>query len=384
MKIVIAGGDGYIGWPLSLKLAKNNPEAEVIIIDNCLKRKLIKNQGTRSVIPILSLEDRVIEANKEESFKNLSYKSIDVTTPELANFMAHARPDIYYHLAQIPSAPYSMLNVDGSVHTLINNEVGNTRLVWAVRKYCPECHIIKLGSFGEYCAEELDVAEGYFCPEYKGRKATVPIPYPRRANDIYHITKINDSNILTMAASQWNLKVTEIMQATIFGVGTEETLSKESLQNRFDCDTSFGTVVNRFVAQAVLEKELTVYGTGNQRTGLMYLEDAVNSLASLVEMNPNFGEHKIINHLSEKDFCINEIADVVIDCACQYGLDIVAKHGANPRAENVLVKKIYDIESSYEKSITPMKEAISKMIELTGKNKSRIPHFFEAPLTWFD
>ena len=384
MKIVVAGGDGYIGWPLSLRLAKNYPEAEVIIIDNCLKRLLIKNQGTESVVPIISLKDRVFEANKEDSFKNLSFRTIDVTTSELAKFMANERPNIFYHLAQIPSAPYSMANVDGAVHTLINNEVGNTRLVWAVRKYCPECQIIKLGSFGEYCAEELDVAEGYFCPIYNGKQSTVPVPYPRRADDVYHITKINDSNILAMASSQWNLKVTEIMQATIFGVGTKETLSKESLHNRFDCDPNFGTVVNRFVAQAVLEKELTIYGTGNQRTGLMYLGDAIDSLASLVDLKCTFGEHKIINHLSEKDYCINEIADIVIDSAKEFGLNIVAKHGDNPRAENVLLKKAYDIESSYKKSVTPMKKAVAEMIKLAEQNKSRIsPEFVRVGKTWF-
>ena len=384
MKIVVAGGDGYIGWPLSLKLAKNYPNAKIIIIDNGLKRRLIEKQSTESITPILSLENRVKEANAEVSFKNLSFRDIDVSSEELAKFMALERPNIFYHLAQIPSAPYSMANVNGAVHTLVNNEVGNTRLAWAVRKYCPECHIIKLGSFGEYFADELDVAEGYFCPEYKGKKSTVPVPYPRRADDVYHITKINDSNILAMATSQWNLKVTEIMQATIFGIGTEETLLKESLYNRFDCDSNFGTVVNRFVAQAILKKELTIYGTGKQRTGLMYLRDAIESLVSLVDLDSKFGEHKIINHVSEKDFCINEIADVVINCANKYGIKIVAKHGDNPRSENVLEKKKYSIESSYAKSITPIETAISEMIQLADRYKDRIsPEFVGVGKTWF-
>ncbi len=384
MKIVVAGGDGYIGWPLSLKLANNYPHAEIIIIDNGLKRKLIKEQGTESVTPILPLKNRVEEANKEKIFQKLSFKDFDVSSDELAKFMAKERPNIFYHLAQIPSAPYSMANVDGAVNTIVNNEIGNTRLAWAVRKYCPECHIIKLGSFGEYFAEELDVAEGYFCPEYNGKKSTVPVPYPRKADDIYHITKINDSNILAMATSQWNLKVTEIMQATIFGIGTEETDLKESLYNRFDCDSNFGTVVNRFVAQAILKKELTIYGTGKQRTGLMYLEDAVESLASLADLDIKFGEHKIINHLSEKDFCINEIADMVIKCANKYGLSIVAKHGDNPRHENVLEKKNYSIETSYRKAITPMEIAISEMLQIAEKYKERItPELVRVGKTWF-
>ena len=108
---------------------------------------MIEKQSTESITPILSLENRVKEANAEVSFKNLSFRDIDVSSEELAKFMALERPNIFYHLAQIPSAPYSMANVNGAVHTLVNNEVGNTRLAWAVRKYCPECHIIKLGSF---------------------------------------------------------------------------------------------------------------------------------------------------------------------------------------------------------------------------------------------
>ena len=164
--------------------------------------------------------------------------------PSIENFIAKEKPDIFYHLGQIPSAPYSMKDVDQAVHTISNNEIGNTRVVFALRKYSPDCHLI-IGSFGEYYSRFRYYGRLFSTYLYP-KKSTSKVPFPREADDVYHITKINDSNIISMACRQWGLRVSEIMQATIFGIGIEENLKHKGLYNRFDCDHNFGTVVNRF------------------------------------------------------------------------------------------------------------------------------------------
>ena len=382
-KIVIAGGDGYVGWPLSLRLSNLYPKDKIIILDNLIKREIIQNLGAQSIVPIEKINNRISIANDVLQFQNLSFVKLDVASPEIAGFIATEKPDIFYHLGQIPSAPYSMKNVDQAVHTISNNELGNTRIVWALRKYSPDCHLIKLGSFGEYYSEDLDIAEGYFQPSYNGRKSISQVPFPREADDVYHITKINDSNILSMACRQWGLRVSEIMQATIFGIGIEENLKHSGLYNRFDCDHSFGTVVNRFVTQALCERELTVYGSGKQRTGLMYLNDAIESLAMISKTYPQRGQHKIINHVSEKDFCISEIADVVVKIAKKHNLNILIKYGDNPRNENVITKKKYSIETTIVKNVTPIEKAVDEMFCLIKKFKDRIqPEYLKVGNPW--
>jgi UDP-sulfoquinovose synthase len=140
------------------------------------------------------------------------------------------------------------------------------------------------------------------------------------------------------------------MQATVFGLMTDEIRKSPLLATRFDYDTHFGTVMNRFTVQAALSLPLTVYGTGWQRTGLMALDDAIRSLASMSSDSIEPGQHRIINHVGETDLCIRDIAEVVSRVAQSQGLAVrVSCDEFDPRGERTPSKESYRIETPWLK-----------------------------------
>lgn len=376
MPILVLGADGYLGWPLSLRLAKLNPDRSIILADNGLRRRLVTEVGGNSILPILDLHSRVDQARRLHGMDNLEAIEMDVNSDALEQLIKDRRPATVYHLAQQCSAGYSMRDSHGALLTLRNNEEGNMRLLWAVRDHLPECHIIKLGTFGEYAKGGIDIAEGYFRPVYKGKEASSPMPFPRKSDDFYHASKINDTNYIAIACEQWGLRITDVMQSTVFGAWTEEIGDSEPLFTRFDYDACFGTVANRFIAQALSQVPMSVYGTGHQRTGLMALNDAVNSLAALCDQRPEHGEHRVINHVTEKDFSVNELADAIEVMASERGLNPDIRRGAyNPRGECLTAKLDYDIESSFvDRHLiqTPMTEVVQHSIDSLLPYRARI------------
>lgn len=346
--IIVLGGDGYLGWPLALKLAKRNPQRPVVIADNLARRRLAKKLGAGSLLPVLSPSGRLAACRKHHQLTNLEYLHLDVTSDSLDALIKSRQPAAIYHLAQQCSAALSMRSKEDALYTLRNNEEGNMRLLWAVKENAPNCHIIKLGSFGEYAKSGLDIAEGYFKPSYKGKTAQHAVPYPRQSDDFYHASKINDTNYLSIAARMWKLRITDIMQSTIFGTWTEEIGDHPALFTRLDYDEFFGTVVNRFLTQALSGQPLTVYGSGHQRTGLMSLNDSVSSLAELWDDPAAPGEHRVINHLTETSFSVNELADTIKSQLEKKGFQIAIQRGKyNPRQECESSKLGYDIERNH-------------------------------------
>jgi UDP-sulfoquinovose synthase len=255
------------------------------------------------------------------------------------------------------------------------------RLLWAVRKHVPEAHIIKMGSMGEYATSGgIDIAEGYFYPEFNGKKAVNPLPFPRQSDDVYHISKINDSNYLSMACRKWGLRITEVMQSTLFGVYIDEMVNCEDLYTRFDYDDIFGTVVNRFLTQAVAGHPLTVYGKGNQTTGIMPMKDAVNSLEMIAGSVPDAGVHKVVNHVTKANCSINELAESVKNLAEPLGYNVVINHVFDPRSESDAVKhdiKVIADHIENNLAVTAFNEVLGETFGLIAKHKSRIqPHAF--------
>lgn len=344
--IIILGGDGYLGWPLSMKLALQHPDQKIIIVDNQWRRETVGQMGFQPLVPILQPDGRIAAFHEHYGLSNLHYQLFDICSDKLERLIMMERPHTIYHLAQQCSAPYSMMGVDHALYTLRNNEEGNMRLLWAVHTHVPFAHIIKLGSFGEYAKGSIPIAEGYFKPAYRGIAESQNMPYPRAANDIYHVSKINDSNYVGMASRMWDLRITEVMQSTVFGIFTEEMSFNPGLYTRFDCDTVFGTVANRFVAQAVTGNPLTIYGNGCQRTGLMALPDAVNSLSRFVTEQAGPGEHRVINHITEVEYSIKELADAISEIALDAGMITECVHFDDIRKEDVETKAVYQVESS--------------------------------------
>jgi len=382
--ILVLGGDGYIGWPLAMRLTRLHPKSEITIVDNLSRRKWVAESDSDSLTPIGLPLDRVEQARAILGVTNLQFVELDVSEPSIDDLVRRRKPDLIYHLSQQASAGYSMSGPEQSITTAVNNETANLRLLWAIRRHVPECHLVKLGSFGEYCHFGLDIAEGFFEPTYNSKKAPRPAPYPRAADDIYHVSKINDSNYISMACRKWGLKVTEVMQSTVFGLMTEEIRKSPTLATRFDYDTNYGTVMNRFTVQAALSLPLTVYGTGWQRTGLMALEDAVVSLASMATDKMQLGQHRIINHVGETDLCIRDIADAVSKVAISQGLEVRVSCGeSDPRTEQTPAKESYLIETPWLTTQgfkkTPLDQVIRETLGVVKDLKGRIKSEVLAP-----
>jgi UDP-sulfoquinovose synthase len=383
--ILILGGDGYLGWPLALKLALKNPDRRILIVDNEWRRKTVKKLGSDSILPILEPEERIKAFARIYNQSNMEFLNLNVNSADIEKLIAKEKPQIIYHLAQQCSAPFSMKGADEAIFTIHNNEAGNMRVLWAIREHVPDAHLIKLGSFGEYAKGGIDVAEGYFYPEYKGKKAIEPVPYPRESDDIYHITKINDSNFVSLACRKWGLKITDIMQSTVFGAWTEEIGAYPELYTRLDYDSSFGTVLNRFTAQILVGNPLTVYGTGHQRTGLMALNDCISSLAEIWKSEPAQGVHRVINHVTEKSFCINELAEIMKSIGEAEGFEVnILKNTFDPRFERPEFKMEYQIETNYlngKIEPTPLPEVIRQALRIIKNYNDRISPAIIPPVT---
>lgn len=373
--IIVMGGDGYFGWPLGLKLAVLRPQTRIIIVDNEWRRNTVRGLGSDSLLPIARLEERVKAFRQIYGQENLHFIKMDVNTDALEELIKTEQPHTIYHLAQQCSAPYSMLGLKESLFTINNNEGNNMRLLWAVRKHVPGAHIIKLGSMGEYALGGIDIAEGYFKPEYNGKKASRPMPFPRQSDDVYHTSKINDSNYVGVACRKWGLRITEVMQSTLFGNYIDEMANCEALYTRFDYDDIFGTVVNRFLTQAVVGHPLTVYGAGNQTTGIMPLRDAVPSLASIANDVPKLGEHRVINHVTQANCSINEIAQYVKQLAEAEGYKVILTNVFDPRSESHLVKDNITVAAEHidkNVSVTPLQQVLQETFNMIKKYRDNI------------
>ncbi len=374
--ILVLGGDGYYGWPIALKLAVTRPNTKIIIVDNEWRRNTVCKVGSDSLLPIARLSKRIAAYKDIYGKDNLHYMYMDVNSDALEDLIKTEKPHTIYHMAQQCSAPYSMLGLAESLYTINNNEGNNMRLLWAVRKHVPEAHIIKMGSMGEYATSGgIDIAEGYFYPEFNGKKAVSPLPFPRQSDDVYHISKINDSNYLSMACRKWGLRITEVMQSTLFGVYTDEMVNCEDLYTRFDYDDIFGTVVNRFLTQAVAGHPLTVYGKGNQTTGIMPMKDAVNSLEMIAGTRPEAGQHVVVNHVTKANCTINELAENVKSLAEPLGYDVTINHVFDPRSESAAVKHDIKVMTQHiddNLAATSINDVISETLGIIVKHRQRI------------
>jgi len=329
MKILIPGIDGYIGWPLALKqLQLGN---EICGIDNFSRRKNVEEMGSHSALPILEMKKR-IKLLKETYEDKISFYEGDLLDSDFTNDIVRKfSPDVIVHLAEQPSAPYSMIDQEHNIYTQKNNVLGTLNLLHSIQKHVPKAHLVKLGTMGEYGYDPgLDIPEGFFEVEFRGKKATVP--FPKLAGSWYHWSKVHDSNNIMFACKLWKLKSTDIMQAIVYGTKTDETVD-ENYHTRFDFDEAFGTSMNRFCAQAIIGYPLTVHGVGGQTRGFLALSDSIQCISLLIDNPPEDGEYKVVNQFDEQ-YSVIEIAKKVQRIANQMGLDVEIKSKENPRLES--------------------------------------------------
>ena len=166
-----------------------------------------------------------------------------------------------------------MASREKAVETQHANVIGNLNLLFAIRDHVPDCHLVKLGTMGEYGQPNIDIEEGYIEIEHKGRSDT--LPFPKLPASLYHCSKVHDSTNIHFACRTWGLRATDLNQGVVYGIETDETAGDERLITRFDYDEVFGTVLNRFCLQAVIGHPLTVYGAGGQTRGFLNIRDTL-------------------------------------------------------------------------------------------------------------
>lgn len=328
MRVFIAGMDGYLGWSLALYMTQRGHE--VGGTDSYFRRNWVAEMGSQSATPICRMTER-LQAFRENFGANLKYVRGDMTDYNFVlNFFRSFQPDAVIHLAEMPSAPYSMVDVHHANFTHTNNLLGTLNILHAMRDACPEAHLVKLGTMGEYGTPQIDIPEGFFEIEYRGRKDR--LPFPRQAGSWYHQTKVHDSNNIMMACRIWGLRSTDIMQGVVFGTRIREMGEDERLLSRFDFDQCFGTAINRYCAQAAIGMPLTPYGKGNQLRGFLPLRDSMQCLGLITENPPPPGEYRVVNQFEEV-YNLTELAFKVQRVGARLGLNVVVRHVENPRFE---------------------------------------------------
>lgn len=328
MKILILGGDGYLGWPTAMHLSARGHD--VACVDNYMRRTVCLSEDVSPLFPVPSLPERAA------IWKSVSGYDLQIFLGDLAQWdftaevFASFLPDAIIHYAEQPSAPYSMLNRRAASLTLSNNLAVTANCIFAVRQFCPKAHIVKLGTMGEYGTPNIDIEEGWIDIEHKGRRQR--FLYPRQASSLYHTTKVMDTDLLWFYVRTWGLAVTDLMQGPVYGIATPETGQDERLMPFFNYDELFGTVLNRFIVQAVAGVPLTVYGSGGQIRGFLNLIDTLNCVRLAVEQPAAPGELRIFNQLTET-FSVAGLASMVQSASAELGLHVTIENLPNPRKE---------------------------------------------------
>ncbi len=328
MRIAVLGGDGYCGWATALYLS--NKGHSVAIVDNFIRRQWDHEVGAETLTPIRPLSER-LKTWREVTGKEMRLFVGDVMDYDfLSTTIKGFQPDAVVHFAEQRAAPYSMIDRKHAVFTQVNNVVGTLNLLFALREFAPECHLIKLGTMGEYGTPNIDIEEGYITIEHNGRKDV--LPYPKQPGSFYHLSKVHDSHNIMFTCKIWGLRATDLNQGVVYGTMSEEVAMHEALINRFDYDEVFGTVLNRFCVQAAIGMPLTVYGKGGQTRGFLDIRDTVRCI-EIACLNPaRKGEFRVFNQFTEQ-FSVLDLARMVQTAGRKLGLQVELNHIPDPRVE---------------------------------------------------
>jgi|LGVF01.2.fsa_nt_gb UDP-sulfoquinovose synthase len=394
MKILILGSDGYIGYPLTLHLLKQGHE--VYGIDNHSRRRRVSELKSDSLTSILSISGRIgYLKNQYKDSINYSTIYLGIDPPgHIKSLLNHFKPDTIVHLAEQPSAPWSMQSAHHASVTQHENVIGTMHLLWAMHEECPEAHLVKLGTMGEYGTPNCDIPEGTIPPSpciytqgdgalsELGQCPMWGLLFPRTAGSFYHLSKVHDTLNIHFACRNWKLRSTDIMQGVVFGLANS---SKIEELTRFDYDECFGTVINRFCAQAIVGHPLTVYGKGGQTRGFLTLNDSIQCLTLAIENSPSIGEYRTFNQL-ESIHSINNLAKMVCEEAHELGFNAKIDHLPNPRKEaeqhyyNPTHQKLFDL--GYKPTIDMALE-ISRLIQQLLPFRDRIhEEVIDPKISW--
>ena len=370
MRILILGGDGYLGWPTALRFSARGHE--VSVVDNFSRRRWHTEHGTASLTPIGDLDERIAAWREVSGEQIRSYIGAVEDGDFLDEVVAETKPEVVVHYGQQASAPFSMISRERAVETQHANVIGNLNLLFSMRDHVPDAHLVKLGTMGEYGQPDIDIEEGYITIRHKGREDT--LPYPKLPGSLYHCSKVHDSTNIHFACRTWGLRATDLNQGVVYGIETEETARDERLITRFDYDELFGTVLNRFCVQAVIGHPLTVYGAGRQTRGFLNIRDTL-ACVELAALNPaERGEFRVFNQFTEQ-FSVLELAGLVKEAGEHLGYSVEIQHYDNPRVEkeehyyNAIHTKLLDL------GLQPTllgEELVESIIHAIERHKGRV------------
>jgi UDP-sulfoquinovose synthase len=325
VRILVLGGDGYLGWPTALHLSRRGHE--VGVVDNFARRQYDYEMGVDSLVPIRHLQQRV-RVWEEVSGLRLDMYVGDLTDAAFVKrVVTEFEPEAVVHFAEQRSAPYSMIDQNHAVYTQVNNVAGTLNLLYAIAETNPDIHLVKLGTMGEYGTPNIDIEEGFIEITHRGR--TDVLPYPKQPGSFYHLSKVHDSHNIMFACRIWGLRSTDLNQGIVYGQETPETALHPDLATRFDYDGVFGTVLNRFCAQAVVGHPLTVYGSGGQIRGMLDIRDTLACVELACLNQPDKGEFRVFNQFTES-FSVGQLAEMVVDA---YPGHVEIDHLDDPRVE---------------------------------------------------
>jgi UDP-sulfoquinovose synthase len=381
MRVVVLGADGYLGWPTALHLSARGHD--VVAVDSLIRRRWDTACGTQSLAPIASMKRRVARWSAE-SGRKIEWERLDICKlPDLTALVARHRPDAIVHFAEQRSAPYSMISAHHAVETQVNNVVGTLNLLFAMRESAPDCHLVKLGTMGEYGTPNIDIEEGFIEIEHNGRRDR--LPFPKQPGSFYHLSKVHDSHNIMFACRAWGLTATDLNQGVVYGATTAETELHTDLRTRFDYDDIWGTVLNRFCTQAAVGHPLTVYGEGGQTRGLLDIRDTVRCVELAIQHPPTAGEYRVFNQFTEQ-FSVAELAERVGEARRAHGLETTVRHLPNPRTEaeahyyNARHQRLLDLGLQPHKLQDTL---IDSVIGFVQRHRRRIrPELFAPRVDW--
>jgi len=328
LTILVLGADGYIGWPMAMHLSRLGHR--VVAVDNLARRKWDREGGTYSLLPLRTMPQR-IDRWRQVSGQEIEWRRVDLRDGTAVDeLFAEFNPHAVIHFAEQRSAPFSMVDRAHAEMTQVNNVVGTLNVLFAIRDRVPDCHLIKLGTMGEYGTPNIDIEEGYIDIEHNGRRDR--LPFPKVPGSFYHLSKVHDSNNIHFATRAWGVRATDLNQGVVYGFETEETALHEDLHTRFDFDSIWGTALNRFCVQAAVGQPLTVYGKGGQTRGFLDIRDTMACITLALENPAERGECRVFNQFTEQ-FSVLQLAELVARVRGEHGLKTNISHVQNPRVE---------------------------------------------------
>ena len=375
MKVLVLGGDGYCGWPTALRLSARG--MTVGIVDNFSRRRIDQDLSIGSLTPISPMPER-LAAWQESGELPVSSHDIDLAQDygALVSLIASFQPDAVVHFAAQRAVPYSMMSPAAGLYTIRNNLMVTNNLLTALVETGVDAHLVHLGSIGVYGYESLgyEIPEGYLSVRHvapDGELGPVnEVLHPFNPVSKYHLTKALDHLSIAYFAASHGIRSTDLHQGTVWGAETPETSRDPRLANRFDYDTIYGTVLNRFAVQSALGLPLSIYGTGEQTRGFIHLEDVLGCVEGALASPPQAGERvQIVNQIAQS-MRIKDLAQVFAD---QTGTEIT--YIPSPRAEPVSNELVASNAGVRAFGVSPTQisgDTVASLIELVRNRKGDV------------